>query len=411
MNAFSIEDFKGRAIIGITEGLLASLNRSQIEAVVAHEAGHIAVGDCLVTTVCSSLGEIYEEILSKVSSALRSYRGRGILFLGLIYIILSLTRLLNSLLRCFISREREFRADAISVRLTRNPLALAEALKLISSSWRGEGSAGEYLDSIFIVSPHFNELYEKEGFISDLFSTHPPIKKRVEVLLSMAHWNEKALEDNLKNFKRVSPVAKSEFLSEEPKLIDNLQIFKDGKWEGPFSIEELKKIDGLLPTQWARISEKEEVFPLIDHPDLKSLFTGGSVQQESFLCPSCKVELQMCHYEGAPLFKCSYCGGTFVEKDLVNRVLIRQDYEPSERIIRLAKVITEEKGKINYTKIDPKSSWVLDCPKCKLKMQRKFFVYSYPVEVDQCLNCSGIWFQKDELEILQCLYQHKNEFL
>jgi len=411
MNAFALEDFAGRAVIGITEGLLSRLNRAQIEAVVGHEAGHIASGDCMNTTLTCALGEIYQESLSRVKVGLRNSRGRGSLFLFLIFIVLSLMHFLSTLLRCFISREKELRADAIGVRLTRDPLSLAEALKLITRNWRGEGAQGENLESIFIVNPRFNELDEQEGVMPDLFSTHPPVSKRINILLSMAHMDEKTLEENLRNFKRVSPVAKPEFISADTIMAKRWRIFKEGKWEGPFAPEELKNIAGLLPTQWVRLEGQEQVSPAYDQPDLKMLFIKTSEQADDFICPNCKVALQEYHYEGAPVLKCTYCAGAFVEEHKVSTILIREDYVPSQEIERLAKIIADSKEKIIYKAVDPKSVWVIDCPKCKHKMHRQFFVYSYPVEIDRCVSCSGIWFDKDELEVLQYIYQHKESFL
>lgn len=416
MNAFALEDFKGRALIGVTEGLLARLNRAQIEAVVGHEAGHIASGDCLSTTVSCALAEIYEESLSDLKTISENTDRRNVpFFLLLIGITLILMRFLSTLLRSFISREKELRADAIGVRLTRDPLSLAEALKLITRGWRGEGTQGENLQSIFILNPRFDELDEEEGILSDLFSTHPPVRKRINILLAMAHLDEKTLEDNLKDFKRVSPVAKPEFPSEYPSGEINITkrwgVFKDGKWQGPFTLEELISLGGLLPTQWVRPEGKEEVSPAWEQHELKTLFMKSSGQTGVSGCPNCKVKLQAYQYEGVPVLKCNYCQGVFVEDDKVSRILIREDYVPSPEIERLAKIIADSQGKTNLKKVDPKSMWIIYCPKCNSKMCRQFFVYSYPVEIDRCVGCAGIWFDKDELEVLQYIYQHKEKFL
>lgn len=411
MNAFALDDFDGHAVIGITEGLLSRLNRAQIEAVVGHEAGHIASKDCLNTTVLCSLGEIYEESLARVKSGLVNMKGRGALFLFLVFVVLALMELLSKALRCFLSRQRELRADAASVRLTRDPLSLAEALKLISRNWRGEGAPGENLQSIFIVNPQFDELDEKEGTFSDLFSTHPPVKKRVTALLSMAHLDENTLEQNLKNFRRVSPVAKPEFSLGVPAIPKRWLIFKDGNWDGPFSLDELKSISGLFPTQWVKSAGEDQVKMACDEPGLKELFRESPQEQEEFLCPHCKVSLQGVNYEGVPILKCTYCEGAFVEYEKVSRILIREDYVPSEEMVRLAKVIIESKDKLCLKNSENNLAWVVDCPKCKRKMHRQFFVYSYPVEVDRCINCSGVWFDKYELEILQYIYENRKDIL
>ena len=411
LNAFSLEDFNHRAIIVVTEGLLGRLNRSQIEAVVAHEAGHIVSGDCLSTTVTCSLSEIYEEFLSKLNVGLRESRDRGSVFLFLLFIILSAMNFLSGILRCFISRQREYRADAISVRLTRNPLSLAEALKLISRNWRGAGASGEKMESIFIVSPRFDSLDDEEGFIPDIFSTHPPIHKRIGILLDMAHLDEKTLEENLKHFQRVSPVAKPEFkIDEKASEVKKWFIFKERNWLGPFLLEDLKKLDGIRPDNWVKIEGEEAVIPAYEDEELKTaLFTKDEEKEDALRCPHCKTVLDEISYEGAPLFKCTYCEGIFVEENKISRIFAREDMVFSEEIARLAEKLITSKDEWRLNDSAAKSSWVIPCPKCDNLMHRQFFVYSYPVEIDRCIFCLAIWFDKQELEILQYLYEHNTD--
>lgn len=411
MNAFAIEDFKGRAVIGVTEGLLSRLNRAQIEAVVGHEAGHIISGDCLSTTVTCALAEIYEETVTRLSAGLRGTRGRGSAVLVLVVFAIFIMRFLSTVIRYFISRQREYRADAIGVRLTRDPLSLAEALKLISRGWRGEGVEGDKLQSIFIVNPSPSELDESEGLFSDVFSTHPPIKNRIDILINMAHMDEKTLEENLKNFKRVSPVAKAEFTSEEPSESQKWSIFIDQKWLGPFSLGELSQLDGFKPDQWIKLEGQESVKHAYEDKALMRLFRQGS-EDGKWDCPHCKTPLDETIYEGAPVHKCSYCEGVFVEPDKISRILIRQDKEFSEEAIRVAQAILKQREKFvnGLTKANLENAWILDCPKEKNKMRRQFFVYSYPVEIDRCVSCGGIWFDCQELEILQYIYEHKEQY-
>ena len=408
MNAFALEDFNGRAVIGVTEGLLTRLSRAQIEAVVGHEAGHIISGDCLSTTVTCALAEIYEEGSTHLASGLNKMRGRSSGVLVLVYMILAVMRFFSSLIRYFISRQREYRADAVSTRLTRDPLSLAEALKLISTNWRGSGAQGEKLQSIFIMNPAYNGLDEKEGLFSDMFSTHPPIKNRIGILLNMAHLDEKTLEENLKNFKRVSPIAEVETKIEESDLGRKWFAFIGQEWQGPFGISELKNMPALTPEDWVRPDGSQGVIHAYEDKALLGLFSkdAGAGDKEKSLCPHCKVSLEEVTYEGAPMLKCNYCQGVFVEEGKVSRILIRQDKQFSEEIARLGKTLISEKQKF-AAKQGTDNVWALDCPKCSRKMLRQFFVYSYPVEVDRCAYCGGTWFDKYELEILQYLYENK----
>ena len=198
INAFAVSDFSGRAVIGVTEGMLARLTRAQLEAVVGHEAAHIVTGDCLATTVTSSLFELYSGMLRGFEALFRGgglgrrryssaeFRGgaQGAVFVILIYVLLMITKLLSQMVRLFISRQREYRADAIAVRLTRDPLSLAEALYAISYRWRGAGLPAQELEAIFTVNPVYSALDEQKGLWADMFSTHPPVADRIKVLLN-----------------------------------------------------------------------------------------------------------------------------------------------------------------------------------------------------------------------------------
>jgi heat shock protein HtpX len=409
MNAFALQDFKGRSVIGVTEGLLARLNRSQIEAVVAHEAGHIANGDSLTSSVLCSLGEIYEETVSRTRRTLSRSRG-GVLMLS-VYLWLTLMHVLNKLMRSFVSREREYRSDVVAVRLTRNPLALAEALMLIARGWKGEGDSGEYLQSIFIMNPRFDSLDERQGPLSWLFSTHPPVSKRVALLLSMAHLDEKALEENLRSFKRVSPVAQALFAADEQQAPKQWRIYLNNVWQGPFGAEALAGRTDILPEQWVQVEGEHTVKPAYEDSDLKALFWKTDESSGTGLCPQCRVPLGHYQYEGAPVLQCRYCSGVFARGETVSRILVRRDYTPSEDVIRLSELVLKSKEKMFVAQkgADPKSAWVLACPQCGRPMLRQFFVYSYPVEVDRCASCSATWFEKDELEVLQYLYEHKEK--
>jgi heat shock protein HtpX len=426
MNAFSISDFRKNSTIGITEGLLARLSRSQIEAVVAHEAGHIASGDSLSATVLASLGEIYEEAIRRMRVFMRNTRGRGVAVVWLAFIILWVMGFLSKALRFFLSREREYRADALAVRLTRDPLSLAEALQLISRGWRGNGAEGERIQSLFIVNPRPDELDEAQGLYSDLFSTHPPIRKRIGSLLAMAHLDDKALDEHLKNFQRVSPVAEPKVAAEggTPAVpvgrgvaAEGVQpaapwfIFNEGVWSGPFSAEQLQGLAGFTPSTWVKAADSQQIQAAYDVVQLNPIFGIQAGQVVASVCPSCNVSLQHIQYEGAPVLQCSYCRGTFVEDDKVTRILIRQDYVPSEAITRLAQVIAGAKDKLNLEETKDDTAWTLRCPACKAQMRRQFYVYSYPVMVDRCIICNGVWFEKNELELLQYLFEHKEDFL
>ena len=147
LNAFSIADLRNQAIIGVTEGIISRLNRAQLEAVVAHETAHIVSGDTLVKTITVSLFGVYGTILTGLRAGMeqssKGYYGRGGRGLNpsvlIIYLVTSIIYGLSKFIAMFISRECEYRADAVAVRLVRDPLSLAQGLYKISRAWRGGG--------------------------------------------------------------------------------------------------------------------------------------------------------------------------------------------------------------------------------------------------------------------------------
>ncbi|MGE5279126.1 MAG: M48 family metalloprotease [Deltaproteobacteria bacterium] len=417
-NAFALEDFAGRAVIGVTEGLLTRLDRAQLEAVVGHEAGHIINGDCLTTSVTCSLAELYEEVLNKINKGFRQARGRGGLLLLLLMLVMGTMKFLSALLRYFISRQKEYRADATSVRLTRDPLSLAEALYLISRNWRGMGAEGERMESIFIMSPGVGAFDEKEGVLADLFSTHPPIAARIRVLTDMAHTDSKTLEENMKNFHWVSPVAKPIVRAgEEGKAEDadkKWMVFNGAqKWQGPYGLEELGRLAFLTPDSWVCPQGEQGVRHAYESAALMPLFGGEARPEEgAHPCPHCRAGLTDINYEGVPALRCAYCEGIFVADAGVSRILFRRDMTFSEDVVRLAEAAVKQKDLFQQGRIRAKheNPFILTCPQCGNKMRRQFFVYSYPVEIDRCISCGGLWFDKTELEVLQYIYEHKDKF-
>ncbi len=443
MNAFALSDFSGRSMIGVTEGLLSKLNRAQIEAVVGHEAAHIVSGDCLGTTISTSIFALYNGLLNGITKLLdqsrytRSsygYRKSGdsaggvVVFLLLIYLILMVTRFLSLLIRMFVSREREFRADAVSVRLTRDPLSLAEALYKISSRWRGSGLAGEELEAIFIVNPQFSNLDEQSGMLADLFSTHPPVDQRLAVLLDIAHSDLKSLDEKIKeepSFKKSLP----DFVAVKPQPATpavpvQWMIHQDGAWRGPFSLTQMTGLNGLKPETWIRKNDGP-VIPMYDDPQLRDLLqnripvtpapellNAKPPEVEVLMCPRCHLKLSPIYYEGGKILRCFYCSGVLVSENNVKRIIIRDEFTFSEKIQRLAQGIRETRDKWGQGTQHIKTANLLTCPQCNplnVKMDHRFYTAAYPVEIDQCFTCGSIWFDPDELEVLQCLIEQRSQ--
>ncbi|MBI5150852.1 MAG: M48 family metalloprotease [Candidatus Omnitrophica bacterium] len=414
MNAFALTDFKGRAIIGVTEGLLARLTRPQLEAVVGHEAAHIVAGDCLATTVTTSIFALYGGLLKgleRIFSETRSSRDKGgvMALLLCIYILLWVTRGMSQLVRMFISRQREYRADAVAVRLTRDPLSLAEALYAIDCRWRGAGLAAEELESIFIVNPAYSALDEKTSLFADMFSTHPPVKERLNVLLEMAHADMENLIQSAgdKNSQPRSPVPQPDAAQPAAQWM----VHRNGLWEGPFDLARLLTIEGMRPETWVQRVGTTDMKMAYEDPEI---IKAINKKTGSYHCPKCAISLTTVIYEGVEVLECSFCRGVLVAEKDATRIIIREEVGFSEEVTRLAARIVEQKkiwqwGK-DAIKRDPGA--LLTCPRCeahKGKMIPMFYTAAYHVEIDKCLYCGSIWFDKNELEVLQCLIEHQTE--
>lgn len=405
MNAVAAADLKGDAAIAITEGLLSRLRREQLEAVLAHEAYHILSRDCVEATVATSLFGMYASALEKFRD-LAEEDPMPIQFLSppflLFWILLKLSQLLNM----FISREREYRADAGSVRITRNPIALAEALHLLSRNWNGIGFLGRGIEMLCLVNPQEASEDESEGWWSNLKSTHPPIKKRIEILLKMAHVSISELEEKAGLERKridVSQTAVPFYYALDPRH----------QWQGPFNLEELAVLPWLSPLTWVSKGSKESIERAWRNTSLNTIFEDRLSQEETtdFTCPNCQQSLVKKSYESTQIFQCNFCGGTLVEDDKIPRIIARRERPCTERVNSLAKAVINENQKALTRRIlkgaEKRRIDLIDCPKCKNPMLRTFYSLAYLIEIDRCSYCGLTWFDADELEMLQCLIENR----
>jgi heat shock protein HtpX len=198
-NAFATGKDPSHASIAVTEGLLTSLNREELQAVVAHEMGHVRNYDIrLMTVVAALIGAVM--LLSEFGtrtmrfggggrrSSSRSGGGAGSAILFVLWLVaLILAPFISRLLAMAVSRQREFLADASGAELTRNPAALASALEKIDGAVEPTRSIKKGTAHLCIANPLGSDVNEREGFLADLFATHPPIRKRIMLLKGMAY--------------------------------------------------------------------------------------------------------------------------------------------------------------------------------------------------------------------------------
>jgi heat shock protein HtpX len=194
-NAFATGRDPEHAVVAITEGLRTKLNRDELQGVMAHEMSHIGNYDirfAMLMAVLVGVIVLMADFFIRyawLGGGRRSRRSSGssgggaaVLILFLIALILSIIApLIAKMIQLAVSRQREYLADASAVELTRNPDGLASALAKISSDKEVLEVANRATQHLYIVNPI--KPFEKRA--KSLFSTHPPIKERIQRILSL----------------------------------------------------------------------------------------------------------------------------------------------------------------------------------------------------------------------------------
>ena len=182
-NAFATGRNPKHASVAMTEGILALLNDEELEGVLAHELGHVQNRDILTSSIAATLaGAItliarmgYWAALFGGYGGGKRERGGGVSSLFMLF----LAPVAAMLIQLAVSRSREYEADATGAKTTGNPYALASALEKIEAySKRVPMVASPSSAHLFIAQPLVGG-----GMFTNLFSTHPPMEKRIERLI------------------------------------------------------------------------------------------------------------------------------------------------------------------------------------------------------------------------------------
>jgi heat shock protein HtpX len=183
-NAFATGRNPKHASVAVTQGILQLLNDEELEGVLAHELGHVRNRDILTSSIAATLaGAItliarmgfWASMFGGYGGGGRDREGGG--FGGLFMLILA--PIAAMLIQLAVSRSREYEADATGARTTGNPYALASALEKIDAySKRRPMIASPTTAHLFIAQP-----FTGREIFSNLFSTHPPMAKRIERLI------------------------------------------------------------------------------------------------------------------------------------------------------------------------------------------------------------------------------------
>ena len=185
-NAFATGRDKNHAVVCATTGLLAILNKAELEGVIAHELSHIGNRDMLLSTMVvvlvgfvSILSDIFMRSMLFGGHRNNDNKAHGVLMI--VGIILSiLAPIAAVLIQLAISRKREFLADASGALLTRYPEGLANALRKISQYSKPMSRQSGAIAHLYIADPKGTGFGKK---ISGFFATHPPVEERVKALV------------------------------------------------------------------------------------------------------------------------------------------------------------------------------------------------------------------------------------
>ena len=181
-NAFATGAFKNSALVAVSTGLLQSMNRDEVEAVLGHEIAHVANGDMVTLTLIQGVVNTFVVFMARVVGFFvdnvllknnnREGGGRGIGYFVTVMVCEVIFGLLASIIVAWFSRQREFRADAGSAKLLGSPTPMMHALARL-----GGVPTGELPQSMQALG-----ISGGNGGWGALFATHPPLEQRIAAL-------------------------------------------------------------------------------------------------------------------------------------------------------------------------------------------------------------------------------------
>jgi heat shock protein HtpX len=213
-NALSTGRDPQHSAVAVTDSLLIAVSREELQGVIAHEMSHIRNYDIRLMTILTSLIGAFvllvETVLRTLKEATRppteeerrewssdrlherddAFMAR-LIFAPLYFLVwlvaAVITPMILRLMATAVSRSREYLADATAAELTRNPAGLASALKKIGSDRIPTVSIKAATAHMCIIDPMGSGFNDQEGFLAELFGTHPPLLKRIKKLDAMAY--------------------------------------------------------------------------------------------------------------------------------------------------------------------------------------------------------------------------------
>jgi len=436
INSMAFVEADGTPAVAVTEGLLADCTRDEIQAVAAHELAHISRGDAFYVTLVCSLANFLERLRAAmepedVPAEDRMESGRGGAPPVLIYGAVTMTSLVMHLLCMLLSREREILADAAASEIGRNPATLARALYKahLKSSFVGDFSLT--YSPLFIVAPALSS-DEDEGLWSRLFNSHPPLMKRIRLLAQQAQlrpaqvieqvWESQRMREQARgvvhSFEETAVSVSADNAAGPVAALEEQKVWEiqdaSGKWQGPFGLEDLVFLPYFSVVRKIRNVQEGVEAPAREFPQvrlgLQNLGKNKPVDSSrQNHCPRCRALLIDMFYEGVAVQTCGRCGGKLVASSHMDRIILRREVAFSDDLLAKARDFRQQflLNPVKKQRAREQDAENLFCPSCGQRMRARPYNYQYFIPVDKCLACYKIWFDADELELLQILVEKK----
>jgi heat shock protein HtpX len=176
-NAFATGAFRNSALVAVSTGLLQTMNKEEVEAVLAHEVAHVANGDMVTLTLIQGVVNTFVVFLARIVGSIvdkaifRTERGTGPGYFITVMVCQIVFSVLASIIVAYFARRREFRADSGAASFLGNPQPMINALKRLGGVEPGE--LPKAMNGFGIA--------DKAGVMA-LFSTHPPLEERIAAL-------------------------------------------------------------------------------------------------------------------------------------------------------------------------------------------------------------------------------------
>lgn len=422
LNAFAFSDLHGGGVIGVTEGALARLSRQQLQGVVAHEFAHVLSGtyvtvtvSCLLFGIYSALGDTLEDTaMGAAGSRAAPVAAGAVGARAWLWVVQRASAVLSASL----SRARERQADVAAALYTRDPLSLAEALRIISRHPGGVGYIPEGLAPLCIRDT-------VEGGTHGWMGTHPPLGERIDTLLALAAASPE-------QFARQVDAASDRFAAREHwaqapaagAAGRHIGLAAAGQAAAAAARSAHGDVAAAAPQAAAAPAPPRQpsvssggsaTAPLVPVPLGAGARAAGAAAQAPAVraasCPSCGASLALAAYEGLRVTVCPACGGRLVTPDEVAKILARREVAFTAEQLRLADLLAAGGDELRRAAAQSRGRpqvALLPCPRCGRAMVRRHFNYEHAVEVDYCSICDLYWFERDELEALQVLAERQS---